>query len=63
MTKLDIPEPPKLSQQLLLISVVLFVLAILTALFAKVIIGFIIFLLGAIMGIGSQVAKNRPLDK
>lgn len=63
MTKLDIPEPPKLSRQLLWIAVVLVVLGILAVIFAKVIVAFIIFLLGAIMGVGSQVTKNRPLDK
>lgn len=63
MPELEIPEPPKLSRQLLIIAVVLLVLGILAILFAKTIIAFIIFLLGAIMGIGAQVTKNHPLDK
>lgn len=63
MAELEIPEPPKLSRQLLIIAVVLLLLGILAILFAKTIIAFIIFLLGAIMGIGAQVTKNHPLDK
>ncbi len=62
MTNLDIPEPPKLSRQLVWIAVVLVVLGVLAVIFAKVIVAFIIFLLGAIMGVGSQVIKNRPLE-
>lgn len=63
MAELEIPEPPKLSRQLLMIAVVMLVLGILAIIFAKTIIAFIIFLLGAIMGIGAQVTKNHPLDK
>ena len=43
-------------------AVVLILVAIVVAIFARAIIGFIIFLLGAIMGIGSQVTKDNPLD-
>lgn len=62
MANLDIPEPPKLSRQLLWIAVVLLVLGILAIIFAKVFVAFIIFLLGAIMGIGAQVTKHNYLD-
>ncbi|MEI6481267.1 MAG: hypothetical protein WCO19_03115 [Candidatus Saccharibacteria bacterium] len=62
MPVLDIPPKPNLSKQLLMTAVVLILVAIIVAIFAKAIIGFIIFLLGAIMGIGSQVTKDNPLD-
>lgn len=62
MPEFDIPPKPSLSKQLLMTAVVLIIVAIVVAIFAKAIVGFIIFLLGAIMGIGYQVTKDSPLD-
>ncbi len=62
MAEFDIPPKPSLSKQLLMTAVVLIVVAIVVAIFAKAIVGLIIFLLGAIMGVGSQVTKDKPLD-
>ncbi len=62
MADFDIPPKPQLSQQLLITAVVLVVVAIVVAIFAKAIIGFIIFLLGAIAGVGSQVTKSGPFN-
>jgi hypothetical protein len=63
MVKFDIPPKENLSQQLLASALVLLVVAIAIAIFAKLVIGFIIFLLAAIAGIGSQVTKDNSLDK
>lgn len=62
MAEFDIPPKPSLSKQLLLSAAILIVVAIVVAVFAKATVGFIIFLLGAIMGVGSQVTKDKPLD-
>ena len=59
MPELDVPEPPKLSQQILLSEIVIIVTGLLLAVFVKIALGVVIFLLGAVMGIGSQAAKNR----
>jgi len=63
MPEFDIPPKPKLSNQLFLSAVVLIIVAIIIAVFAKLVVGLIIFLLAVIFGIGSQVTKDRPLDK
>jgi uncharacterized membrane protein len=60
MAEFDIPPKPKLSQQLLMTALVLIVVGIVLAIFAKAVVAFIIFLLGAIAGIGSQVTKSGP---
>ncbi len=59
MPELDVPEPPKLSQQILLSAIVIIVTGLLLAVFVKIALGVVIFLLGTVMGIGSQAAKNR----
>lgn len=41
-------------------ALVLIVVGIVLAIFAKAVVAFIIFLLGAIAGIGSQVTKSGP---
>ena len=63
MAELDIPPKPTLSSQLLASAAVLVVVAIVIAIFAKLVVGLIIFLLGVVFGIGSQFIKDRPLDK
>ncbi|RTK94959.1 hypothetical protein EKI60_00675 [Candidatus Saccharibacteria bacterium] len=57
------PEAPKqsFSQQLLFSALVLIVVAIVVAIFAKLVVGFIIFLLGVIAGIGSKYTQNNSL--
>lgn len=63
MSDFDIPENPSRSQQLLMSAIVLLIVAVIVAILAKVIIGFIIFLLAAGAGVGSQVIKDGPLDR
>ena len=63
MVKFDIPPKENYSKQLLMSAAVLILVAIVVAIFTKVIVGFVIFLLGAIAGIGSQVIRDNPLDK
>ena len=63
MANVDIPEPQKLSKQLILIAVVLAVVGALIVVFAKVAVGIVVFLIGAAFGIGSQVTKDNPLNK
>lgn len=63
MPEFDIPPKPKLSQQLLMTAAVLIVVAIVVAVLAKLVVGLIIFLLGAVFAVGSQVTKDNPLDK
>lgn len=57
----DIPPKENLGQQLLVTAIVLIVIAIVLAIFAKLVVGLIIFLLGAIAGIGSKVVDNNSL--
>lgn len=59
---LDVPPTPKLSKQLLASALVLIVLGVVVAIFAKVFVGVVIGLLGAVFGIGSQVTKKPPLQ-
>ncbi len=63
MADLEIPEPQKLSKQLLLIAVVLIVVGVFIVVFAKVAVGIVVFLIGAVFGIGSQVSKDNPINK
>jgi hypothetical protein len=63
MANLDIPEPQKLSKQLILIAVVLAVVGVLIVVFAKVAVGIVVFLIATVLGIGSQVTKDNPLNK
>lgn len=57
----DIPPKENVAQQLLVSAIVLIVIAIVLAIFAKLVVGLIIFLLGAIAGIGSKVVGDRSL--
>ena len=61
MTKLSIPPKDNLGRQLLMTAILLLFVGIVVALLAKALIGFIIFLIGAIAGIGSQVAASSIL--
>lgn len=63
MAAFDIPPKPKLSNQIIASVLVLIVVAVVVAILTKLVIGFIIFLLGAIAAVGSQVAKGNSLDK
>ena len=57
-TKTTDPTSAKYSQQALLVAIVLIVLGLGVFIFASVIAGGVIALLGAIFGLGSQVAKD-----
>lgn len=63
MADFTIPPKPNLAKQLLASALVLIVVGIILAILAKVTVAFVIFLLGAIAGVGSQVFKDNPLDK
>lgn len=60
--KLDLPPTPKLSNQLLASAVVIILVGIVVAIFAKVFVGVVIALIGAVFGIGSQVTKKPPIE-
>ncbi len=60
----DIPDQPKLSDytgRILLLGVGLVILGIILLLLVKGIMGVIILVLGAVFGLGSQVAKINRL--
>ena len=59
---LEVPPTPKLSNQLLMSAAVLILVGIAVAIFAKVFVGVVIGLLGAVFGIGSQVTKKPPIQ-
>lgn len=63
MAEFDIPPKENISKQLLATALVLIAVGILIAVFAKFIVALVIFLLGAIAGIGSQVTKSGPFNK
>lgn len=56
------PSPSKFTRQAILVAIVLIVLGVLVLIFASAIVGGIIALLGAIFGLGSQVARDVPLE-
>lgn len=60
---LTIPPKEHRTQQALLAVVVLLIVSALVAIFAKLVIGLIIFLLGVVAGIGAKVTMDNPLDK
>ncbi|MCA9330058.1 hypothetical protein KDA11_05390 [Candidatus Saccharibacteria bacterium] len=62
MAKFDIPKKDSLAKQLLVTALLLLVVGIVVSLLVKAFLGFILFLLGAIAGIGSQVMANKPFD-
>ena len=63
MAEFDIPPKENLGKQLLATAILLIVVGIVVALLTKALIGFIIFLLGAIAGVGSQVAGNNSFKE
>lgn len=63
MAKFDIPPKPNLAKQLLASALILIATGIVFAILAKLTIAFIIFLLGMIAGIGSQVVRDNPFGK
>jgi hypothetical protein len=56
------PSPSKFNEQALLVALVLIALGILVFIFASVIAGGVIALLGAVFGLGSQVARAIPVE-
>lgn len=62
MTKIEVPPKPKLARQLIVVAVVLIIVGIIVLIFVKAIIAFIIFLLGAGAGVGSQFIKDAPIE-
>lgn len=61
-TKNEDPNPGKFRIEFIISAIILVVLGILVFVFASVIAGAIITLLGAIFGLGSQVVKNLPAE-
>lgn len=59
MAELDIPPKENLGKQLLVTVILLIIVGIVIALLTKALIGFIIFLLGAIAGVGGQVIASN----
>lgn len=57
-TKTVDPTPAKYAQQALFVAIVLIVIGIFVFLIASAIAGGVITLLGAVFGLGSQVAKD-----
>jgi hypothetical protein len=63
MVKFDIPPKENRTAQIVASVIVLIIVAVVAAILSKLIVGVIIFLLGAVFGVGSQVAGGGPLDK
>lgn len=63
MVKIQIPPKENEQQQLIASVVVLIIVAVVVAILSKLLVGLVIFLLGAVFSIGSQVVTNSPLDK
>lgn len=59
--KIEDPNPSSFNKGVIISAVVIIALGILVLIFADVIVGFIIALLGAIFGLGSQVARDNSL--
>lgn len=60
--KIEDPSPSSFRLGVVISAVVIIVLGILVLIFADVVVGFIIALLGAIFGLGSQVVRNLPAE-
>ena len=60
--KITDPSPSKFRRQAILVAIVLIVLGIIVFFIFSAITGGIIAVLGAIFGLGSQVAKTTPLE-
>ncbi len=63
MADFDIPPKENRSKQVIASVVVLLVVAVVIAILSKIIVGIVIFLLGAVFGVGTQFAGAGPLDK
>lgn len=61
----ETPKVPKenYKKQLLMAAILLIVAGLVIAVLSKLIVGGIIFLLGAVFGVGAQVTGNNPLSK
>lgn len=59
--KLEDPTPSRFNQQAIVVAVVLIIIGIVVFIIFSTIAGGVIALLGAIFGLGSQVAKNNSL--
>jgi hypothetical protein len=60
--KLEDPSPSKFRSQAILVAVVLIILGVIVFFIFSAIAGGVIALLGAVFGLGSQVAKNTPTE-
>lgn len=60
--KLVDPSPSKFRQQAILVAIVLIILGIIVFFVASAVAGGVIALLGAVFGLGSQVAKDNPVE-
>ncbi|HSX24179.1 MAG TPA: hypothetical protein VLE74_03705 [Candidatus Saccharimonadales bacterium] len=60
--RLEDPSPSKFRSQAVMVAIVLIILGIIVFFIASAIAGGVIALLGAAFGIGSQVAKDNPVE-
>ena len=63
MADFDIPPKENRTKQIIASVVFLVVIAVVVAVLSKIIVGIVIFLLGAVFGVGSQFMGAGPLDK
>ncbi len=63
MPKFSIPPKENFTAQTLASIAVLLIVVIVVAILGKLLVAGIIFLLGVIFGIGTQVVNTGPLDK
>ena len=63
MAKFTIPPKENFTAQTLASIIVLIIVVVVVAILGKLLVAGIIFLLGVIFGIGSQVVNTEPLDK
>lgn len=61
-SKKEDPTSTKYRQQAILVAIVLIVLGIIVFFIFSAIAGGVIALLGAVLGLGGQVAKNNPVE-
>lgn len=59
--KVEDPSPSKFWRLALIVAVVLVIVAIIVLIVGKLVVGGIIALLGAVFGLGLQVAKNNQV--
>lgn len=61
-TKTEDPNPTTFRLDIFISALIIIVIGILVFIFASVVVGVILTLLGTIFGLGSQVVKNLPVE-